>query len=816
MTRARARSDSNSVQLFPFLAVLLCMMGALILLLVVIARHARAQASIQGELAAPAAAADETARREELDWRREQLAAQRDRTQAELSERRLELGHFEEHARSLRAELDELERAQGQLEQLESTDESQKRELAARVSTINLQITETQAKLLRARQQLASQPTSYSIIPYLGPNSTDRPPLYIECRNDRVVLQPEGVVLTAEDFEGPLGPSNPLASALRAAREHMARNRRTNAGEMGEPYPLLLVRPDGIMAYWMARAALESWGSDFGYELVDADWKLDFKTPDNELARTEETAVAEARVQQRELAMMMPRLQGQSVGRQYRASSHGGGIVADEELPEEDRPGHRKYGAARNGRGGYFDPYPQANPATETAAASGAGNSALGQGGSGGLGFQGNGTGSGAGFGSGYPAGAFQGGPAGGHSLMGGNDGGLYPGEATLGSSTPGGAMGPGGPMGSGSGSGSGGFATGGGPGGSASTGGNFAGSGSGNSNGSSTGDQSAGLNGSGLNGSGPNGGGQNTGGPNGTGQLAAGAAGSAAGGAAGGANGGAAGGANGSANCTGPGDAGSDSNTGGAADGPKLAAPGAAQGAAGGNTAADGGITSGGDPNGTLATNASNPDSGGPSRGGQPGAPDSRNPFSSPLDSYGTTSARSGAPGSSSVTSPSSSGSPGGGSGAGGSSPGPPSVSKSTPPPGSMAEHRGKNWAVPNEMRRVAPVTRPVMIRCSKSSLVILADDGSGKQVRAVPLAEHTEDSVDDLLTGVWDHITSWGLAGHGMYWHPVLVLDTTADGQARAADLKRLMASSGIDVRDKQVNPPVARAKKKRWWQW
>ena len=805
MTRVRARSDSNSVQLFPFLAVLLCMMGALILLLVVIARHARAQASIQGELAAPAAAADEKARREELDWRREQLAAQRDRTQAELSERRLELGHFEEHARSLRAELDELERAQGQLDQLASTDENQKRELAARVAAINLQISETQAKLLRARQQLASQPTSYSIIPYLGPNSTDRPPLYIECRNDRVILQPEGVVLTAEDFEGPLGPSNPLASALRAAREHLARNRRTNAGEMGEPYPLLLVRPDGIMAYWMARAALESWGSDFGYELVDADWKLDFKAPDTELARTEETAVAEARVQQRELAMMMPRLQGQSVGRQYRASSQGG-IVADEELPEEDRPGHRKYGAARNGRGGYFDPYPQSNPATRTAAAGGAG-SALGQGVPG-AGFQGNDTGSG--VGSAYPGGAFQDGPAGGHSLMGGNDGGLYPGEATLGSSTPGGATGPGGPMGSGSGTG--GFTAGGSPGGSSSTGGSFANSGSGNSYGSTTSVQSAGQNGNEPNGTGLNGGGQNTSDPNGTGQLAAGAAGSAAGATANGTNGGAAGGANG----TGPGGAGSEASTGGAADGPKLAAPGTAQDAAGGNTTANGGVSSGGDPNGTLATNASNPDSGGPSRGGQPGAPDSRNPFTSPLDSYGTTSARSGAPSGSSVTSPSSSGSPGGGSGAGGSSPGNPSINKSAPPPGSMAENRGKNWAVPTEMRRVAPVTRPVMIRCSQSSLVILADDGSGKQVRAVPLGEHTEDSVDDLLTGVWDHITSWGLAGHGMYWHPVLVLDTTADGQARAADLKRLMASSGIDVRDKQVNPPVARAKKKRWWQW
>jgi hypothetical protein len=815
------------------------MMGALILLLVVIARHARAQASIPGKLAAPAAAAaaaDEKARREELDWRREQLAAQRDRTQAELSERRLELGHFEEHARSLRAELDELERAQRELEKLASTDEDQKRELAARVAAINLQISETQAKLLRARQQLEAQPTSYSVVPYLGPNSTGRPPLYIECRNDRVILQPEGVTLTAEDFAGPLGPTNPLASALRAAREHMARNRRTNVGEMGEPYPLLLVRPDGIMAYWLARAALESWGADFGYELIDADWKLDFKAPDTELARTEETALAEARVHQRELAMMMPRLQGQSVGRQYRASSHGGGIVADEDIPEEDRPGHRKYGVARNGRSGYFDPYPQSNPANQTAAA-GAAGSAFGQRGSGGLGFGSNGNGSGNGFGSG----AVQGNPGGGHSLMGGNDGGLYPGEATLGSSDAGGPMGTGGPRGpmgsgSGNGTGAGGFGSGSGPGGNTAGGGSFAGTGNGG-NGTGNGGQSGGPNGGGPGSGGPNGGGANGSGPNGNGQgsgdsngvgqmAAAGAAGFAAGaatngsnnGANGNATGGANGSANGSANGTGPGGASSESNTGGAADGPKLAAPGGAQGAAGGDTAANGGVNSGGDPNGTLASNASNAGSGGPSRGGQPGAPDSRNPFSSPLDSYGTTSARSGAPGGTSVTSPSSSGYSGGGAGAGGSSPGTPSpsVNKSTPPPGSMAEHRGKNWAVPNDMRKVAPVTRPVMIRCSQSSLVILADDGSGKQVRAVPLGENTEESVDDLIAGVWEHISSWGLAGHGMYWHPVLVLDTTADGQTRAADLKRLMAGSGIDVRDKQVNPPVARAKKKRWWQW
>ena len=45
----RPAPASPSVSLFPFLAVLLCTMGALILLLVVIARQARLQAAQQTE-----------------------------------------------------------------------------------------------------------------------------------------------------------------------------------------------------------------------------------------------------------------------------------------------------------------------------------------------------------------------------------------------------------------------------------------------------------------------------------------------------------------------------------------------------------------------------------------------------------------------------------------------------------------------------------------------------------------------------------------------------------------------------------------------
>ncbi len=125
----------------------------------------------------------------------------------------------------------------------------------------------------RLRKDAADRPRSYAVVPYEGPNQTRRRPIYLECRADAVVMQPEGIRLTEADFEGPMGPGNPLAAALRAAREHLLAERQFDP-QAGEPYPLLLVRPEGIGAYYAAREAMKSWGCDFGYELIGDDWKL--------------------------------------------------------------------------------------------------------------------------------------------------------------------------------------------------------------------------------------------------------------------------------------------------------------------------------------------------------------------------------------------------------------------------------------------------------------------------------------------------------------------------------------------------------------
>ena len=61
---------------------------------------------------------------------------------------------------------------------------------------------------------MKQRPKSYAIVPYQGRQGTSRRPIYIECRANDVILQPEGVKLTIDDFRPPIGPGNPLVAAL--------------------------------------------------------------------------------------------------------------------------------------------------------------------------------------------------------------------------------------------------------------------------------------------------------------------------------------------------------------------------------------------------------------------------------------------------------------------------------------------------------------------------------------------------------------------------------------------------------------------------
>jgi len=295
MKRAsRKNPDDGRISLFPFLAVLLCMMGSLLVLLIIVSQRAQATALQEQAAKKPQPQAEGQKITEKLDDLRAHIDALQ-QARSKLSDRmahdRQALSHLEDHARRLR---DDVQRLQAEAKLLADSQNNQQQVSAKALAEAKRleKLAEEAARLLAEVEKKGRQPT-YSIVPYDGPNPTRRRPIYLECQPDAIVIQPEGIVLRESDFDEPLGPDNPLAVALRAASEYLARQ----AGDpsAGNPYPLLIVRPSSIRAYYAARAALQSWGEDFGYEMVDEDWKIQYIPPDPKLADVLESSVELAR-----------------------------------------------------------------------------------------------------------------------------------------------------------------------------------------------------------------------------------------------------------------------------------------------------------------------------------------------------------------------------------------------------------------------------------------------------------------------------------------------------------------------------------------
>lgn len=238
---------------------------------------------------------------EDLQWQADMLRQQREEFAKDLTNKRDELAHLEDHIRRLEdhakkviAEVELLRKAgKGKL-----ADSDKAKQQAAELEQ---EIADKKKQLADARKEILRRRPAYAIVPYDGPHGTSRRPLYVECTEEGIVLQPEGVVLGAEDFQGPLGPGNPLDAALRASREYLQR-----AGLKGEPYPLIVVRPSGALAFGACRGAMKHWESEFGYELVDQDAEIKYPPADPQLAATLRRAVNDARQRQIMLASAMP------------------------------------------------------------------------------------------------------------------------------------------------------------------------------------------------------------------------------------------------------------------------------------------------------------------------------------------------------------------------------------------------------------------------------------------------------------------------------------------------------------------------------
>ena len=282
----RRRRQVLQVSTFPFLAVLLCTMGSLILLLLVIDRQARIVALAKAQQKMDKVAAEElrTAEASRAEWERRRQALHASlmeqdrgildkvkdvggRLEATTSELQDELTRYHELQEKEQSEQMQLAQGEKELTAHRETIDQEKRQTEVSRSEMmritaelrQLENTLADLKAIRKRDQ-----QTFSLVPYRGKRGDNRRPIYIECAYNQVIFHPDRLSVER---------TTDRAEKILAEVKKRAANIDPKAAA---PYLLMLVRPDGIKTYYETLTALNDLDFDFGYEFVDADWILDF------------------------------------------------------------------------------------------------------------------------------------------------------------------------------------------------------------------------------------------------------------------------------------------------------------------------------------------------------------------------------------------------------------------------------------------------------------------------------------------------------------------------------------------------------------
>ena len=315
------RKSGQAVSLFPFLAVLVSAMGALILLLLVTTRKlhndavAKAKAE-QAQLAAEAAqnlvplpipeddpafstdaaefvvtvqspakqllppapppVPDQTVEREDLrrQWE-DKLAELRekwDRLQKRLKQGQVLLTTQAQEEEGLAVELSHLQARINQL-QAEKSDINDKVETAKSTElTLAQQLAVLQAELDKLKAEKKEQANKFQLVPYAGTSPTRRRPIVIECDAKAIRFPSEEISLSARDISGFNAEYNPVRAGTDALLKYWDEQRMAEKSAASalqpEPYLLFVIRPGGTVSYYVARRMLEGLATESGYELV--------------------------------------------------------------------------------------------------------------------------------------------------------------------------------------------------------------------------------------------------------------------------------------------------------------------------------------------------------------------------------------------------------------------------------------------------------------------------------------------------------------------------------------------------------------------
>jgi hypothetical protein len=118
--------------------------------------------------------------------------------------------------------------------------------------------------------------------------------------------------------------------------------------------------------------------------------------------------------------------------------------------------------------------------------------------------------------------------------------------------------------------------------------------------------------------------------------------------------------------------------------------------------------------------------------------------------------------------------------------------------PKKNLVDRRGEDWGLRDAARGSVGITRPIRIECYGDRLIVVSQRGQADN-KVVALGPRTASSIDALISAVWDHMETWGMAGRGMYWRPVLQFYVAPGAEQRFADLSALLHGSGLTVERK-----------------
>jgi hypothetical protein len=288
------------VSTFPFLAVLLCTMGALILLLLVMDKKAKKAALekayeaawVQSKnLQAKTDADKQNLECEKNAWiklkseQHEELLKKEATLEKEIALLKIELSNLDKNYEKSKSEIssDDLLKKEIALTNEKSKVHilAKKLELEKANADKNLKETKDLAEKISSMEQILKEMKSsldkdkfaYSIVPYFGKNGLNRKPLYIECNESGVLFFPDKTLIPSNDESDNL--KNEILNRTSLLREYL---QQTLGPKESTPYLMLLVRPGGITNYWKLQSIIKPMDIDFGYELVDKIWVLDIPT----------------------------------------------------------------------------------------------------------------------------------------------------------------------------------------------------------------------------------------------------------------------------------------------------------------------------------------------------------------------------------------------------------------------------------------------------------------------------------------------------------------------------------------------------------